>query len=104
MIDITGLIDSTNGKLQDILKFAENHPERASLEQCLKNLQNKAGSSVDAKVELFADWAPYFLAFVFTRKLEDIRPLAGGIIYHGYTGINPMSVTLEPSNGWLIHT
>jgi len=104
MIDTAGLIDSTNGKLQLMLKFAEDHSERSSLEQCLKNLQNKAGSSADAKVELYADWAPYSITFVYTCKLEDIKPLVGGIIYHGYTGIDPMSVTLEPSKGWLIHT
>jgi len=103
MINTTGLIDNTDGKLQSILKFAENHPERASLERCLKRLIEQA-SDLATAVELYSDWAPQSLSFVRRRLSDNKALIVGGLIYHGRTGVDPLSVSVDDGGGWGLHT
>jgi len=107
MIDTTGLNDYTDGKLQKVIAFAENHEKKDTLERCIKRLQKmklEGSTPEEAQLDLYSDWAAYSLTFIYKRSENDYRPLIGGLIYHGPTGRNPLSVTLEDNNGWQLHT
>lgn len=104
------LIDKTEGKLDEIKAFAETHPAKESFYRCLNSLNQKIISNPDHfgdYIELYADWAPYSLNFVHRKKGEFGSRIVGGIIYHGKVDgkqANNLSVTLDPNEGWQIHT
>jgi hypothetical protein len=62
---------------------------------------------------LYPDFAPFSFGFTTERMLPDGSwgaPVSGGLIYHGPhdghgSGAHPtFAVTLEPCDGWRIHT
>ncbi len=107
------MIDLTNGKLNEALKFAKKIGNN-SLQECLDQLKKieaaheKTEFEVDTHV--YNDFAPY--SFGFTRYYTKNSEFAGngGIIYHGPhddfgSGSSPtFSVCLSPTDGWSIHT
>lgn len=104
------IIDKSEGKLDEIKKFAENHPAKETLYRCLHSLNqkiiNNPGYFGDV-VELYSDWAPYSLSFVYRKEGESGARTVGGLIYHGKVngqGVENLSVTLDPNDGWQIHT
>ena len=105
--------DFTNGKLDEVLKFAEQIND-GSLKECLENLERaekNISENRGKKFETFIsnDWADK--SFYFSRNSEDGDFAGnGGIIYHG-THDNggdgssaTFSVNITPCNGWRIHT
>lgn len=104
MINKEVFIDETNGKLDELLLFAKNHPAKDSLKKCFTNLEKHYNSSeIFDKMYLFNDWSEHSLEFVINYKDKARTPYCGGIIYHDI-GSNNFSVTLEPTYGWRIHT
>ena len=112
--------DFTDGKLQEALDYAKKINNN-SLQNCLdrlkqveENLQQRFPTS-DIETQIYPDFAPLSFEFVRCeyRNGRDHRPhfmSNGGIIFHGKhdgfgSGSAPsFSVTLEPTNGWSIHT
>lgn len=101
--------DKTNGKLEEIIEFAKQYDNGKSLEQCFETLQNISINSREHYgdiVEIYPDWAPMSLAFVFPKS-KSKYPFNGGIIFHGIIDnkkVENFSVTLEPADGWRVHT
>ena len=93
------IIDKSNGKLEDVLAIARTHPAKKTLEHCFDVLNSVRG---DNQVTLYYDWAPLSLAF-HIENTKRTSSLSGGIIYHG-SGVDPLSVTLDPTDGWQVHT
>ena len=100
------LIDMTEGKLQETLKFAETIKDN-SLMDCLKRLEI-ADENLNTQTTIFNDFAPH--SFEFCRKRGETFAGNGGVIFHGRHdnggdgGAPTFSVCLEPTNGWSIHT
>lgn len=107
------LMDCTDGKLDEILKFGQSIKDE-SLLSCLENLQRYMDSyrkmypNVVLVTRIMTDFAPYSLSF--SRTVDDKFVGNGGIIFHGShdhggDGSAPTySVCLTPTYGWQIHT
>ena len=100
------MIDATDGKLDEALKFAETRKDE-SLQQCINRL--KLIDENDGTVTtIIQDFAPH--SFYFTRVKDGNFRGNGGIIFHGKhdnggDGSSPtFSVNLVPTVGWSIHT
>lgn len=111
--------DCTDGKLQEALDYAKKINDN-SLQNCLdrlKEVDKNVGNNRREHVEthIYNDF--YAFSFEFVRWTckngADMKPdflSDGGIIFHGKhdgfgSGSAPtFSVTLEPTNGWQIHT
>jgi len=97
--------DCTEGKFQEITNFvAENVQYEKSFDQCIDQLARICENNPGYVCELYPDWAPHSMTFLI-HKEEDMQAqlLHGGLIFHG----NPdesLSVTLEPCDGFRIHT
>ena len=102
------LIDKSEGKLNEILKFAWNHPERESLDKAFNHLELMCGNRTEhTVVHLYPDFASMSLFFVMVNTKTGNHGLQGGLIYHGSVdGVHkdPMATTLTPTVGWAIHT
>jgi hypothetical protein len=105
--------DCTNGELDKIRKFAKETGQIDQLNRTLSNLarweQGEDGNKhPDVETELYTDFAPMSLYFVRKRNGEFAGN--GGVIYHGSHdrggdgGAPTFSVSLEPTQGWSIHT
>ena len=93
--------------LQTVREFADATGKRQQLERKLQELT--AYLPDDWTVELNIDFAPY--SFFWTEfSPTGQRGLIGGLIYHGQHdgggngGAPTFSVSLEPCQGWAIHT
>jgi len=83
---------------------------------CLKSRLDyleRYGGDDRTRVRLYRDRAPYSFGFVIEKKDtggEWRHLFTGGLLYHGThdgfgSGAAPtLAVTLEPTNGWSIHT
>jgi len=121
------LIDkSPEGYLQSVKDFAKQIGKEDDLDKKLDYLHNYANQDrnhdVDEKLPeekhytrclLFKDFAPYSFEFMMERKNDDgeyVRWFNGGLIFHGNhdgfgSGSYPtLSVCLNPTDGWSIHT
>lgn len=102
-------IDKSNGKLAEIVAFAKTHLNRASLKHCFNSLERLSNNNPEhygSVIELHADWAPMSLAFVYPECREKHK-YSGGIIFHGSIDNKPvqnLSITLDSSDGWQVHT
>jgi len=104
------LEDATNGKLSEIRAFAEKVGKAAQLKEKLDYLGNY--SDRETKCVLYRDFAPHSLSFTMEEKVEgDWRPwFNGGLIFHGNhdgfgSGEAPtLSVCVNPTDGWSVHT
>ncbi len=100
--------DYTNGKLDEILQFAWNHPKAESLQKCFTHLEKMCGNrSEDTVAELHYDFAPMSLGFTLVNTKTNNVSLSGGLIYHGPVKgqhSETLSVTIEPTDGWQLHT
>ena len=101
------VIDKTNGKLKEALKYAEKI-KNTSLKERLERLE-KIDENQETTTEIYNDFAP--LSFEFHRRDKEGKVITvGGIIFHGShdgfgSGSSPtFSVSLEPTDGWSIHT
>ena len=93
--------------LEEVRKFADRTNQRQQFESRLSDLT--AYLPDGWTVELYTDFAPY--SFFWTEfSPTSKRGLIGGLIYHGShdgggNGSAPtFSVSLEPCQGWAIHT
>jgi len=101
------LVDKTDGKLDEVKKFAKENGKLEQLESMLERLGNFRGRCL-----LFTDFAP--MSFAFTVQVEKNGEweylFNGGLIYHGShdgggSGAAPTySVCVSPVDGWSIHT
>jgi hypothetical protein len=109
--------DKTNGYLDDVKasKQAQQIEGRHSLSQALAYLDGYAERNDRGKTRclLFKDFAPLSFTFTMERRNQDGAYeywFNGGLIYHGPHdkgggGSFPtLSVALEPTHGWLVHT
>ena len=115
---MNGVIDNTNGKLQEIRDFAKKTKQSNKFFKMIGSLKrlNKNGYP-DCNLWLFPDFAPMSLSFALIKKevsrppysFEDIK-LNGGLIYHGEidnygSGSAPtFACCIEPTHGWSVHT
>ena len=107
------MIDLTNGKLDEALKFAKTQGDD-SLQKCIDRLKqidaNYKENYKEVDTVITNDFAPY--SFEFSRRIIENGEFAGngGIIYHGpYDGHGSgqaptFSASLIPVTGWSIHT
>jgi hypothetical protein len=93
--------------LDEVRKFADQSSQRQQFESRLSDLT--AYLPDGWTVELYTDFAPY--SFFWTEfSPTGQRGLIGGLIYHGQHdgggngGAPTFSVSLEPCQGWAIHT
>lgn len=100
--------DSNNKELLDQVQAALLHPLSASFQRCIETLQRLAGNA-RGKARLYRDFAP--LSFGFSVIRADGRAwIHGGLIFHGphdgggNGGAPTYSVSLEPTEGWSLHT
>jgi hypothetical protein len=97
------IIDLTEGKLEEQLRFASEH-EDTSLQNCIMRFFLYQGT----EVRISNDFAPR--SFYFQLMDKERYSMNGGIIYHGAhdnggDGSSPtFSVNLTPIKGWSIHT
>lgn len=106
---ITFRNDGAKARLQEARDFADAHPAlKESLDKCLDSLKNIA-SNYGGKIDLCTDFAP--LSMSWGVVLESGKcPLNGGLIFHGPhdgggNGSFPtLSVSLNPTHGWSLHT
>jgi len=102
------LINKTENRLLEAIQFARKIGKLDSLVKNLKYLRDY--SDKETRCLLFRDWAPYSFSFVVQiRKNGDwVRWFNGGLIFHGYDGGSggapSFAVTLNPTDGWEIHT
>ena len=100
------MTDCTEGKLVEAIQFARNRGDQ-SLIQCLKRLK-RVDKNSGSETRIYTDFAPYSLYFVRERNGQFSGN--GGIIFHGRhdnggDGSEPtFSVSINPTNGWSIHT
>lgn len=105
--------DRTNGYLDEVKASpqAKSIKGRLSLDKMLSYLDTYGRG--ENKCILTRDFAPLSFSFVMQRKNEDgeyVYWFNGGLIFHGPhdnggDGSWPtLSVTLEPTHGWLVHT
>ena len=91
----------------EVCRFAEQVGKVDSLQQCFDRLQ-RFGDNYCGTVFLGRDFAPY--SFSFGIRAAGQMKLNGGVIFHGAhdnggDGSAPTySVSLEPHDGWSIHT
>lgn len=104
------LEDRTNGKLQSIKAFAAETGREEQLQQKLDYLANYGAQ--ETKCVLFQDFAPQSLFFNMQKKKDGewVHWFSGGLIFHGShdgfgSGAAPtLSVCLNPTDGWQVHT
>lgn len=100
------MVDSTNGKLKDIISFARKIKD-PSIIHCLKRLKY-ADTNGKSQTTIYPDWAPHSL--YFERIYPNGSKTNGGVIYHGNhdgygSGAAPsFSVSITGAKGWAIHT
>jgi hypothetical protein len=96
------------GYVEKVFEFARSIHYEAQLQDKLDNFGlwcNHGGTTV----ELYNDFAPYSFYFCEFNANHD-RIMNGGLIFHGAHdgggngGAPTFSVSLNPSNGWSIHT
>ena len=99
-------IDKTDGLLDTLTKYANANGLKENLENALSSLKRHIENGCE--VHLYPDFAPLSLYFEVIKN-EELQ-LCGGIIYHGKhdgggNGCAPTySVSLNPCQGWQIHT
>lgn len=106
-------------QLTEAKAFAARMGKTTDLERWLSYLDRYAcgdGDNTNTRCELHPDFAPYSFGFTMHRRvvkdgIEVYVPwFVGGIIYHGAvddfgSGKGPtFAVTVEPTDGWSIHT
>ncbi|HPQ35881.1 MAG TPA: DUF4120 family protein [Tenuifilaceae bacterium] len=100
------MIDKTDGKLSEIMKYASANGLEENLNSKLEALKGKEKDG--CVVILHQDFAP--LSLYFEVKQDDKLISNGGLIFHGIhdaggNGFSPsFSVNLTPVKGWAIHT
>ena len=93
--------------LTEVQRFAASVGKLESLQRCLDRLQRIA-ENLDGTVHMGRDFAPY--SFLFGIEAGGRTRLNGGVIFHGShdnggDGSAPTySVSLDPQDGWSIHT
>ena len=104
------MVDLTEGELDKTLEFAKTIGDD-SLQRCLDRLeQTEKNWEGKIEVKIMTDFAPKSFYFVKTYKDDGHFISNGGIIFHGQHdnggdgGAPTFSVSLEPCNGWQIHT
>lgn len=110
--------DYTNGKLEEIRRFARETSQLQQFENCLNRLleresKKNIGNGMDehgSEIELYGDFSPHSLTWSWVDLKTGRTIMTGGLIYHGKhdefgSGEAPsFAVTLEPTVGWSIHT
>ena len=100
------LIDETQGKLDEAFALAKMQNDN-SLIECIKRLE-QTDVNCKTKTTIYTDFAPY--SFYFVRADGEVFRGNGGVIFHGKhdnggDGSAPTySVSINPTNGWSIHT
>lgn len=102
--------DKTNGELDKIKLFAEGAGRTDQLQEQLDYLGNYAVQ--ETRCELYPDFAPHSLSFQMFEKGSGEWKFwfNGGLIFHGShdgfgSGAAPtLSVCLESTDGWSVHT
>ena len=110
MLDVTQVEDY----LAEVRAFADKHKLREQLEGKLNYLDTYAEHEGDrgaTRCHLFTDFAPHSFSILMEKRQEDgsyDRWWNGGLIYHapggGNGGMPELSVNLNPTVGWMVHT
>lgn len=103
--------------LEDVKAFARRTGQHDRLQEKLVYLIRYGGKDSDGndkfKVVLDKDFAPYSFSLLWYLRAKDGSwefCMEGGMIYHGPhdghgSGATPaLAVTLQPTDGWSIHT
>ena len=93
------MIDKTEGKLQETLEFAKQIND-IHLQGCLDSLK-MADENCNSETHIYNDWAEK--SFEFARIRDGKCITNGGVIWNGGSN-DPLSVTLNNSITWQIHT
>jgi len=108
-ININDMItDFSNGRLDEIIAFANEHGLTESYEKTFARLERHSHNG--CQVKIYSDFAPLYLYFEITRDGQLV--LNGGFIFHGphdgygNGGAPTFSVCIDPEKqpGWSIHT
>jgi len=103
------ITDESGGRYDDIVAFAHIHPKGDGFTQCIDRLEDIVKNRPGAQCVVYNDYAPMSLYFNIKDAKGELI-INGGIIYHGThdgfgSGAAPtFSVTLEPTDGWGLHT
>lgn len=96
--------------LDGVCEFARKAGKVDSLTECFEQLERIANNR-KSKVKLFSDFAPQSFYFeIYAAESPDKVLLNGGVIFHGAHdrggdgGLPTLSVCLNPTDGWSIHT
>ena len=98
--------DHAKERYQEALAHAQTHPElKETWSRCMTTLENLS-RNLKGKVELVKDFAPLSLTWGIMKESGECV-YNGGLIYHG-DGLSHeypvLTVTLDPSSGWQLHT
>ena len=98
--------------LQEVIDFAREHGKLESLISAFDSWEHHYAEDRDLCVLLTKDFAPYSFSFVLGDWHQDVLNtwFNGGLIFHGSidnygSGQAPtLAVTLNPTDGWSVHT
>jgi len=102
--------DFTDGVLEKTKEFAKSVGQIDSLLHCINRLESREVNNPKRIVNVYVDIdSPHSFYFVEKDKDKDTFIGNGGIIYHGkhdMFGAGGFSnhVTMNPTEGWQIHT
>ena len=101
------IIDKTNGEFENLLRFAWNHKDQASLKNCIDHLElicKNRNSDTVAIISIY--YIPMSFTFAIANKKSGHEYASGRVIFvGGYKGVRtePISIMLEPYDGWQLH-
>lgn len=111
------LVVRDKAHLQEVMVFAEKIGKKDQLQKKLDYLGSYGGDTDKVRAVLDRDFSPYSFVFSVYRRDPttgffdfDKRWFNGGLLYHGShdsygSGSAPtFAVTVEPTDGWSIHT
>lgn len=100
---------SCDKALSETLEFAKKHGRLQDFLDQVQHVRNIASNHTGARVKFCKDFSPHSFVWVI-RKADGNMVMNGGLIFHGPhdgfgSGQGPTySVTLNPTDGWSIHT
>ena len=101
------IIDKTNGEFENLLRFAWNHKDQASLKNCIDHLELMCKNRNEHTVaEICTDNCPMSVSFILFDKITSNVSLCGRIVFRGSikgVSIEDIDIDLKPIKGWQLH-